>query len=236
MSELTQALGKPSPRLCAEASRRMTGTGSALGTASPWSRPDPGECTWGDTTEPGGRSPGAAEGRRVRARRGAGRSEGVGSRDHARLPAVSSRHPHQPIRHRSFAMRIIRISAASDPAALSGASRVMGVIPGQPELDDLIRALEAVGVSTVEILEGESGAGYLHQRERSFRAFLDLFLEDLETEMRHRYALEVEQGRLVFAVPVTRSNKEAVIEAVRARGASHVAHFGMWVNESIGQT
>jgi hypothetical protein len=111
----------------------------------------------------------------------------------------------------------------------------MGVVPGQHELDDLVRALEAVGVSNVEVLEGEAGAGYLDRREHSFRAFLDLYLEDLETEMRHRYAQEVGQGRLVFAVPVTQCNKDNVVEAVRARGASHVAHFGMWMNESIGQ-
>jgi hypothetical protein len=132
-------------------------------------------------------------------------------------------------------MRVTRISAESDPTALSGAPRVMGVIPGQHELDDLIRALDGVGVSTVEILEGEAGAGYLDQREHSFRAFLDLYLEDLETEMRHCYAQEVGQGRLVFAVPITRGNKDDVVKAVRARGARHVAHFGMWVNESIGQ-
>jgi hypothetical protein len=132
-------------------------------------------------------------------------------------------------------MRITRITEASEPTALSGASRVMGVIPGQHELDDLIRALEGVGISTVEILEGEAGAGYLNQREHSFRAFLELYFEDLETEMRHRYAHEVGHGRLVFAIPVTWSNKDDVVDAVRACGASHIAHFGVWVNESIGQ-
>ena len=132
-------------------------------------------------------------------------------------------------------MRVIRILAGSDPTALSGAPRVMGVIPGRHELDDFIRALEGVGASTVEILEGEAGAGYLDQREHSFRAFLDLYLEDLEAEMRHRYAQEVGQGRLVFAVVVTRGNKDDVVKTVLECGASHVAHFGIWVNESIGQ-
>jgi hypothetical protein len=90
-------------------------------------------------------------------------------------------------------MRITRVMAASDPAILAGAPRVMGVLHDRHERDDLVRALEGVGVSTLEILEGEAGAGYLDQRERSFRAFLDLYLEDLETEMRHRYAQEVGQ-------------------------------------------
>ena len=132
-------------------------------------------------------------------------------------------------------MRVTRITKASDPTALSGASRVMGVVPGERELDDLVRALEAVGVSAVEVLAGKAGAGYLDQREHSFRAFLDLYLEDLETDMRHRYAHEVGRGRLVFAVPVTPDTKDDVVEAVRARGASHIAHFGTWVNESIGR-
>src|SRR5688572_4134698 len=132
-------------------------------------------------------------------------------------------------------MRVTRISAASDPTALSGVPRVMGVLPGRHELDDLVRALEAVGVSAVEVLEGEAGAGYLNQREHSFRAFLELYFEDLETEMRQRYAQEVGHGRLVVAVPVTRSNLDDVVDAVRAGGASHIAHFGVWVNESIGQ-
>jgi hypothetical protein len=132
-------------------------------------------------------------------------------------------------------VRVTRISAASGPTALAGVPRVMGVIPGQHELDELVRALDAAGVSTVEILEGEAGAGYLDQREHSFRAFLENYFEDLETEMRHRYAQEVGRGRLVFAVPVTRGNKDDVVQVVRARGAIHVAHFGTWVNESIGQ-
>jgi hypothetical protein len=110
---------------------------------------------------------------------------------------------------------------------------VTGVLAGQHELDALTRALESLGVSAVEVLEGPAGASYLNRREHSFRAFLDIFFGDLEAETRHRYADEVEQGRLVFAVPVTQENKDDVVEAAVAHGANHVVHFGVWVNESV---
>ena len=132
-------------------------------------------------------------------------------------------------------MRVTRISAASVPSVFSHADRVMGVLTAQHELDVLTRALEYVGVSTIEVLEGDPGASYLDQREHSFRGLVDFYLGDLETEMRHRYAQEVGKGRLVFAVPVTPDNKDDVVKAALAHGANHVAHFGVWVNESIGQ-
>lgn len=132
-------------------------------------------------------------------------------------------------------MRITSISAESTPSVFSHSDKVTGVLAGRHELDALARVLESLEVSAVEVLEGPAGAGYLDRREHSIRAFLDIFFGDLEAEMRHRYAHEVEQGRLVFAVPVTQGNKDDVVEAARAHGASHVVHFGRWVGTSFGQ-
>jgi hypothetical protein len=132
-------------------------------------------------------------------------------------------------------MRITSVSVASTPSVFSHSDKVTGVLAGRHELDALTRVLESLGVSAVEVLEGPTGAGYLDRREHSFRAFLDQFVGDLETETRHRYAHEVEQGRLVFAVPVTQNNKDDVVKAAVAHGASHVVHFGMWVGTSFGQ-
>jgi hypothetical protein len=132
-------------------------------------------------------------------------------------------------------MRITRISAESTPSVFSHSDKVTGVLAGQHELDALTRALESLGVSAVEVLEGPAGAGYLDRREHSIRAFLDIFFGDLEAETRHRYAHEVEEGRLVFAVPVTQGNKDDVVKAAVAHGARHVVHFGRWVGTSFGQ-
>jgi hypothetical protein len=132
-------------------------------------------------------------------------------------------------------MRITSISAESAPSVFSHSDKVTGVLAGRRELDALTGALESLGVSAVEVLEGATGAGYLDRREHSFQALLDFYLGDLETETRHRYAQEVEQGRLVFAVPVTEGNRDDVVAAVQAHGASHVVHFGMWVGTSYGQ-
>jgi hypothetical protein len=132
-------------------------------------------------------------------------------------------------------MRITSISPASTPSVFSHPDKVTGVLAGRHELDALTRVLESLGVSSIEVLEGPTGAGYLDRREHSFRAFLDQFVGDLETETRRRYAHEVEQGRLVFAVPVIEGNREDVAAAVLAHGASHVVHFGMWVGTSFGK-
>jgi hypothetical protein len=132
-------------------------------------------------------------------------------------------------------MRVTSISAASNPSVFSHSDKVTGVLAGRYELDALTRALEPLGVSAVEVLEGSTGADYLDRREHSFRAFLDFYLGDLETETRHRYAQEVEQGRLVFAVPITEANKDDVVAAALAHGASHVVHFGMWIGMTFGQ-
>jgi hypothetical protein len=132
-------------------------------------------------------------------------------------------------------MRVTSISAASTPSVFPHSDKVTGVLAGRRELDALTPALESLGVAAVEVLEGTTGAGYLDQREGSFRAFLDIFFGDLEAETRQRYAYEVEQGRLVFAVPITEANKDDVVAAVQAHGASHVVHFGMWVGQSFGQ-
>jgi hypothetical protein len=132
-------------------------------------------------------------------------------------------------------MRITSISAASTPSVFSHSDKVTGVLAGRHELDALTRALESLGVGAVEVLEGPTGAGYLDRREHSFRAFLDIFVGDLEAETRHRYARELEQGRLVFAVPITEGKRDDVVAAVLAHGASHVVHFGTWVGTSYGQ-
>jgi hypothetical protein len=131
-------------------------------------------------------------------------------------------------------MRVTSISAASTPSVFSRSDKVTGVLDGRHELAALTPALESLGVTAVEVLEGSPGAGYLDRREHSFRAWLDLFFGDLEAETRHRYAHEVEQGRLVFAVPVTEGNRDDVVAAALAHGASHVVHFGMWVGTSYG--
>ena len=131
-------------------------------------------------------------------------------------------------------MRITNISAASTPSVFSHSDKVTGVLAGRHELDALTRVFQSLGVSAVEVLEGPTGAGYLDRREHSFRALLDFYLGDLETETRHRYAHEVEQGRLVFAVPLTEANKDDVVAAVQAHGASHVVHFGRWMGQSFG--
>src|SRR5688572_17310171 len=132
-------------------------------------------------------------------------------------------------------MKVTSISAASAPSVFSHSDKVTGVLAGRHELDALTRTLECLGIDNVEVLEGVTGEAYLDRREHSFRAWLDFYLGDLETETRHRYAQEVEQGRLVFAVPVTEGNKDDVVEAAVAHGASHVVHFGMWVGTSYGQ-
>ena len=132
-------------------------------------------------------------------------------------------------------MRITWISAESNPSVFSHSDKVTGVLAGQHELDAFTQVLESLGISTVEVLEGRAGADYLERRERSIRAFLDRFVGDLETETRHRYAHEVEQGRLVFAVPVTEGNVDEVVKAAVSHGATHVVHFGMWVGTSFGQ-
>jgi hypothetical protein len=132
-------------------------------------------------------------------------------------------------------MRITSISAASTPSAFSHSNRVTGVLAGRHELDALTRALEPLGVSAIEVLEGTTGAGYLDRQEHSFQAFLDVFVGDMETETRHRHAYELEQGRLIFAVPVTQGNKDDVVKAALAHGANHVVHFGTWVGTSFGQ-
>jgi hypothetical protein len=132
-------------------------------------------------------------------------------------------------------MRVTSISASSAPSVFSHSNRVTGVLAGHHELDALTRALECVGVSNVEILEDDAGAGYLDQREHSFRGFLEFLFSELKPDMRHRYGHEIGQGRLVFAVPVTQGTKDDVVKAVLAHGASHVAHFGKWIDESFGQ-
>jgi hypothetical protein len=132
-------------------------------------------------------------------------------------------------------MKITSISAASVPSVFSHSDRVTGVLAGRHELDALTRRLEPLGVSAVEVLEGTTGTGYLDRREHSFRALLESFLGDMETETRHHYAREVELGRVVFAVPVTQGNKDDVVNAVLAHGATHVVHFGTWIGTSFGQ-
>jgi len=132
-------------------------------------------------------------------------------------------------------MRVTSISAASTPSVFSHSDKVTGVLAGRQELDTLAPALARLGIDTIEVLEGDAGAGHLDRREHSFRAFLGQFVGDLETETRHHYAQEVEHGRLVFAVPITEANKDDVVAAVQAHGASHVVHFGMWVGTNYGQ-
>jgi hypothetical protein len=129
----------------------------------------------------------------------------------------------------------VTILSASIPSALSHSDRVMGVLAGRHELDALARVLEGVGVGIVEVLEGAAGAASLDRQEHSFWTFLEQYFGDMEAEMSRHYAHEVGRGRLVFAVPVTRGNKDAVVEAALAHNANHVAHFGRWADESFQQ-
>lgn len=129
----------------------------------------------------------------------------------------------------------VTILSASIPSALSHSDRVMGVLASRHDLDALVRVLEDAGVGIVEVLEGATGAASLDRREHSFWTFLDQYFGDMEAEMSRHYAREVGQGRLVFAVPVTRGNKDAVVKAALAHNANHVAHFGRWADESFPQ-
>lgn len=132
-------------------------------------------------------------------------------------------------------MNVTKISAVSDVSVFSHTDKVTGVLANRHELDALKPALEALGVAAVEVLEGASGAIYLYRKEQTLHAFLDTIFGDLETETRRLYAGEIEQGRLVFAIQVTPENKDAVVEAVLAHGATHVVHFGTWISTSFEQ-
>jgi len=130
-------------------------------------------------------------------------------------------------------MEVTSITNASSPTVFTHSDIVMGVVENQSELNKIVDSMTHLGVTEVETLEGELGAEFLKNRESSLRGLVQYYLGDMETATRKIYAYQVSIGHLIFAVPVTDINQSSVIRAIQELFATHVVHFGNFVNESI---
>jgi len=130
-------------------------------------------------------------------------------------------------------MTITQVSPETTSSVMSQSDRVMGVVANHRELEELTWVLEPLGVSTIDVLEGNHGQKILDANKHTFAGFVNTVLGDLETEMRRCYSQEVEDGRIVFAVPITKGNADEIVKAAMSIGAEHIAHFGTLVNENF---
>jgi hypothetical protein len=130
-------------------------------------------------------------------------------------------------------MEVTSITNTSSPSVFTHSDIVMGVVDNQFELDMIVASMSQLGVTEVETLEGELGAAFLRNRESSLMGLVQYYLGDMETETRKTYSYQVSIGHLIFAVPVTAINQDLVIKAVQELFATHIVHFGNFVNQSI---
>jgi hypothetical protein len=131
-------------------------------------------------------------------------------------------------------MNITAITVDSQPSVITKSNRVMGVVESSNALEALTPALTEFGVTEIETLSGVTGAKFLSDQEHSFQGLLDRFLGDMESKMRATYSKAIQEGHLVFAVPTTAENKDAVLRIVTESGAKYVVSYGSLINESHG--
>ncbi len=124
-------------------------------------------------------------------------------------------------------MKVITLTPQHETSLKDGESHVMGVAADLRTLADATERWEELGVPFVEVIKGEPGEELLHQREHSFRGFIQSIYNDLAPEMRHQYMQDVADGRIVFNVPVNRDNSEAVVRVAQSVGARHIARYGV---------
>lgn len=128
-------------------------------------------------------------------------------------------------------MKVVECPEGS--ALVSLTDKVMGVFDQHEEARRFAESLDEVEQGKVIVLAGAEGETCLHNLKKSVEGFLDALLGDLESSMLKVYLQAVERGAIVFAVPATADNRDAIVDAAIEGGARHVAHFGQAVNESF---
>ena len=104
--------------------------------------------------------------------------------------------------------------------------KVIGIVESRDQLQAVTAALSALGVQDIEVLDGAAGIKNLNSEQD---AVANCFLGDMEADMVHRYLEAVKHGQIVFAAVVEPEVADEAAEAVKAQGATELAHFGTWM-------
>jgi hypothetical protein len=134
--------------------------------------------------------------------------------------------------HEGVDIMILKHVTPQMPSDNSFSDKVMGVFRSWAEIERFAVELDLLGISEMDVLEGESGEAYLDRVRNSVSGFLDYMLGDLETEMLHEYDAAIAAGHFVFAIPHAAEHGEEIVRRAQGCGAQHVAHFGTFVNTS----
>jgi len=104
--------------------------------------------------------------------------------------------------------------------------KIMGIVENQQQLETVSEALLQLGVTQVEILDGDLGIKDLNGEQQAVSQF---FLGDMEEEMVKRYLEAVTNGMIVFAAVVDPSKAAEAATKAKELGAAEIVHFGTWV-------
>ncbi|MFM9964885.1 MAG: hypothetical protein ACKV2Q_27085 [Planctomycetaceae bacterium] len=104
--------------------------------------------------------------------------------------------------------------------------KVIGIVESRAQLQAVTAALSALGVQNIEVLDGAAGIKSLDGEQD---AVANCFLGDMEADMVQRYRDAVKNGQIVFTAVVEPESADEAAEAVKAQGATEIAHFGTWM-------
>jgi len=128
-------------------------------------------------------------------------------------------------------MKLVDCQEESDVVSFN--DKVMGVFDRRDDLNRFLASAEVLGAKEAEVLAGARGEHCLQQVKHSVEGFLDAVLGDMESAMLKVYLQAVERGAVVFAIPATSENRDAIVTAAVRHGAKNLAHFGQLVTESF---
>lgn len=101
--------------------------------------------------------------------------------------------------------------------------KVVGAVRTSDQLASLVEALEQIGVSEVEVLQGASGNEQLEAWKESFSQY---FFGDMELKMLQRYIDAVAAEFIVFSAVVESDQADETAETAKAHEAIDVVYFG----------
>lgn len=99
--------------------------------------------------------------------------------------------------------------------------KLLGILDTRAEFDNVVRAMESVGVTSIEALYGEDGVNLLERVNT-----LTFFFSDMEERVLQRHIEELKAGHIIALIKVPADRIDETAEIATKNGARRLVYFG----------
>ncbi len=100
--------------------------------------------------------------------------------------------------------------------------KLVGIINTRADFDNVVRAMEGVGLTSIEALCGEDGVNLL-ERVHTF------FFSDMEERVLQRHIQELKAGHIVALIKIPADRIDEIAKIATQNGARRLVYFGFTV-------